>query len=229
MAAKYKCELCKKQTGSIEGYHEWAWCHPCQHGTKAETQYADVAASYHTTGYAKHNGDFEFLKTQWSSNIELLKKYSTGKTVLDVGFLEGSGMASMADAGYQTHGFDVSTQALELACKNGIMPSRLKVAKCLTDDMFDVRFDAVTCREVIEHVPDPRDLLMTIKNLMKPGAITQIQTPRFSPSVVFWNCPQHLRVFSLGSLISMAESIGLFIVDVMFWEGGMCLTFRKAG
>jgi len=41
----------------------------------------------------------------------------------------------------------------------------------------DEAFDAVVCREVIEHVPDDRDLLWEIKRVLRPGGWLYISTP----------------------------------------------------
>jgi 2-polyprenyl-3-methyl-5-hydroxy-6-metoxy-1,4-benzoquinol methylase len=205
----------------------WGWCSQCQHGTR-DVKYSDVAADYFTNDYAGHNRDFTFLKTQHQTNVQLLQNYITGKEVLDVGFLEGAGIAAMSDAGFNVHGFDVSEAARVKAISNGIHESRLHVAPAFSPNLFDRQFNGVTCREVIEHVSNPDELLRNISRSLIAGGVAQIQTPVFDPTIRFWECEQHLRCYSVGSLITIAETSGLRFVDAKLWPGGMCLTFQKA-
>jgi len=221
------CELCDGTTDDSMESNGWGWCFQCQHGTR-DVKYSDVAADYFTAEYADHNGDFTFLKTQHETNVKVLRNYITGKEVLDVGFLEGAGMAAMSDAGFNVHGFDVSEAARSRAVSNGIHESRLRVAPAFSPDLFERQFNGVTCREVIEHVSNPDELLQNISRSLMAGGVAQIQTPVFNSMIRFWECEQHLRCYSVGSLIVIAERSKLRFVDSLLWPGGMCLTFRKA-
>lgn len=246
------CELCGGTTDDRMNASGWGWCGWCQHGTH-NIEYSDVAATYQTDNYAGHNGDFQFLKTQWTTNVEQLKKHVEGSRVegressafcdtlnpcplsldprlltLDIGFLEGAGMAAMLDAGFDVHGFDVSQAAFIKAVSNGIEPNRLQIASEFSFEIFgEAAFVAVTCREVIEHVAAPDALLLNIARLLRPSGIAQIQTPVFDEKVRFWACAEHLRCYSTGSLITVAERSGLRFIDSLLWPGGMCLTFCK--
>ena len=220
------CEVCEGAIDDSMGSSGWGWCQRCQHGTR-DIEYADVCDAYLTDEYARHNGDFVFLKQQHQTNVELLQKHINGKQVLDIGFLEGAGMSAMADKGFDVSGFDVSASARAKAIANGISESRLKVSPSFSSTIFGREFDGITCREVIEHVPNPNDLLTNIYTSLRSNGVAQIQTPVFSQSVRFWECQQHLRCYSVGSLIISAERVGLQFIDSLLWSGGMCLTFRK--
>ena len=222
------CELCDGTTDDRMESFGWGWCDWCQHGTR-DVEYSEIAPDYETDKYASHNGDFEYLKKEWQTNVEQLKKHAQGVTVLDIGFLEGSGMGAMASAGFNVFGFDVSDAAFRKATGNGIDAARLQVDSELTESVFGgKRFNAITCREVIEHVPDPDGMLRTFAKLLRTKGIVQVQTPLFDHAVRFWDCEQHLRCFSVGSLVTMAERNGLRFLDGFGWPGGMCMTFRKA-
>lgn len=221
-----RCELCDGTTDDSMDSPGWGWCSQCQHGTRY-LKYSDVSADYFTDDYAGHNGDFTFLKTQHETNVKLLRNYITGKEVLDLGFLEGAGMAAMSDAGFNVHGFDVSKAARLKAISNGIHESRLRVASEFSPNLFERQFNGVTCREVIEHVSNPNELLQNISRSLLADGITQIQTPVFDSMIRFWESRQHLRCYSVGSLITIAERAELRFIDSTLWPGGMCLTFRK--
>lgn len=229
MIESVPCERCGHTCGeSLPAENgNWGWCRRCQFGTCQRT-YDEVFQKYQTEEYANHLGDFGLLKGQWTKNIELMKAHAAGTQVLDIGFLDGSGISAMTEAGFDCYGFDVSDAAFQLAVKNGIDPNRLKTGTAYHQSDFGRTFDVVTCREVIEHVPDAAILLNEIAHSLNENGIAQIQTPLYDRDVRFWDCDAHLRMYSVGSLTVQAESHGLKFRDAFVWQGGMCLTFGKA-
>jgi 2-polyprenyl-3-methyl-5-hydroxy-6-metoxy-1,4-benzoquinol methylase len=45
---------------------------------------------------------------------------------------------------------------------------------------FEDRFDAVTCSELIEHLPSPRGFLQCVRRLLHPGGVLLVTTPNVS-------------------------------------------------
>jgi SAM-dependent methyltransferase len=86
-------------------------------------------------------------------------------------------------------------------------------------------FDAVTCLDVLEHVPDPPAMVRQIVSYLRPGGLLYVSAPFYM--VLPWY-PTHLRTnrrYS-GSL-SLFENSGMELVGGRFtWYP---LVFRKAG
>ena len=96
-----------------------------------------------------------------------------GKTVLDVGCGGGILAESMAARGAQVTGIDLAEKPLGVA-RLHLLESGYKVdyrmisAEQLAQEAPH-SFDAVTCMEMLEHVPDPASTVAACAALVKPG------------------------------------------------------------
>ncbi len=96
-----------------------------------------------------------------------------GKKVLDVGCGGGILAESMALRGAEVTGIDMGEAPLEVA-KLHMLESGTKLeyrqitAEALAAEMPG-QFDAVTCMEMLEHVPNPGSVIAACATLVKPG------------------------------------------------------------
>ncbi len=108
-----------------------------------------------------------------------------GKRVLDV--VCGGGLLSegMADRGAEVTGIDLSEKPLGVA-RLHLLESGQKVnyrmisAEHMADEMPGA-FDAVTCLEMLEHVPDPASIVASCARLVKPGGQVFFSTLNRNP------------------------------------------------
>lgn len=96
-----------------------------------------------------------------------------GKKVLDVGCGGGLMTEGMAVCGATVTGIDLSEKALGVARLHQLesghkIDYRLIAAEMLAEEM-PAAFDAVTCLEMLEHVPDPASTVAACARLVKPG------------------------------------------------------------
>ncbi len=109
------------------------------------------------------------LRLDWIDSLFPLQ----GKKVLDVGCGGGLLSEGMAARGAEVTGIDLGEKALSVA-KLHLHESGLKVdyrlisAEALALEMPG-QFDAVTCLEMLEHVPDPASVIQACATLVKPG------------------------------------------------------------
>lgn len=100
----------------------------------------------------------------------------TNKNVLDVGCGGGILSESMAKLGAKVTAIDMSSQSLEIA-KSHLAETNLSIdyQHTTAEDFalkYPEKFDAVTCLELLEHVPDPASVIKACANLVKPqGAV----------------------------------------------------------
>lgn len=109
----------------------------------------------------------------------------TGKRVLDVGCGGGLLAESMAGRGAKVTGIDLSEGALKVA-KLHLKESgrqvdyRLVSAEALAAEM-PATFDAVSCMEMLEHVPDPASIIRACATLLRPGGQAVFSTLNRNP------------------------------------------------
>ncbi|MBK7416441.1 MAG: bifunctional 2-polyprenyl-6-hydroxyphenol methylase/3-demethylubiquinol 3-O-methyltransferase UbiG [Dechloromonas sp.] len=113
--------------------------------------------------------DINPLRLDWiDSHVGL-----AGKRILDVGCGGGLLSEGMALRGADVTGIDLSDKPLAIA-KLHLLESGQKVdyrkisVETLAAEMPDT-FDAVTCLEMLEHVPNPSSVIASCARLVKPG------------------------------------------------------------
>jgi len=104
----------------------------------------------------------------------------TGKSVVDVGCGGGILAESLAGAGAQALGIDLAEASLQVARLHGLesgvaVDYRLISAEQLAREQPG-EFDAVTCMEMLEHVPDPASIVRACATLVKPGGLVFFST-----------------------------------------------------
>ena len=107
-------------------------------------------------------------------------------TVLDVGCGGGLLSEAMAKAGAAVTGIDLAPNLLKAARLHGL-ESGVKVdyRETSVEALADAQpgsFDAVTCMEMLEHVPDPSAIVRACATLLKPGGRLLLSTLNRTPA-----------------------------------------------
>jgi 2-polyprenyl-3-methyl-5-hydroxy-6-metoxy-1,4-benzoquinol methylase len=158
-------------------------------------------------------------------------------------FTHPAGVDAIAGDAMFLHGPSTGAQLLEIGCGNGLMLEKMRSrgwdvtgiefdpacvaqaeARGLTCYGHDLRelalpsesFDAIYMGHVIEHLYDPRSLLVECRRVLKPGGELVIITPNaqgwghrhYQRDWRGLEAPRHLQVFSPQSLRRLAEESG---------------------
>jgi SAM-dependent methyltransferase len=136
--------------------------------------------------------------------------------LLDVGCGGGHFLARMKELGWQVRGVEPDAEAVSMARERDLNVFH----GMLADARFPANeFDAVTMNHVIEHVPDPIELLQECRRVLKTSGRLVIVTPntaslgrsRFARAWRGWEPPRHLFLFTPKTLRLSAERAGLQI------------------
>ncbi len=109
-----------------------------------------------------------------------------GRRVLDVGCGAGLLSEAMAAEGAQVTGLDLAPDLIEIA-RLHLYESGRQVEYVLSsvEDLAAQRsggYDAVTCMEMLEHVPDPSSVIRACAALLKPGGRLFVSTLNRTPA-----------------------------------------------
>ncbi len=122
------------------------------------------------------------LRLDWIDSISPLKS----QRVLDVGCGGGILAEAMARKGAEVLGIDLADKSLKVAQLHALeaevtgLSYRQVAAEALAAEMPG-EFDAVTCMEMLEHVPDPAAIVQACAALVRPGGWVFLSTINRNP------------------------------------------------
>jgi 2-polyprenyl-6-hydroxyphenyl methylase/3-demethylubiquinone-9 3-methyltransferase len=110
----------------------------------------------------------------------------SGAKVLDVGCGGGLLSEALADAGADVVALDLAPELVKVARLHGLesgakVDYRLQPVESLAAEMPG-QFDAITCMEMLEHVPDPPAIVAACATLLKPGGRLFLSTLNRTPA-----------------------------------------------
>ena len=125
--------------------------------------------------------DINPLRLDWIDNAIGL----SGKRILDVGCGGGLLSEGMAVRGANVTGIDLSDKPLGVArlhlLESGQKVDYRKISVEQLAEEVPGTFDAVTCLEMLEHVPDPASVVASCARLVKPGGQVFFSTINRNP------------------------------------------------
>ncbi len=140
-------------------------------------KFAALAQSWwDPSGPSKPLHDLNPLRLRYVERLGAL----AGKQVCDVGCGGGILAESMARAGARVLGIDLAQAVLDVAelhaLESQVAVSYRAVAVDALASEQAASFDVVTCMEMLEHVPDPAAILLSLAKLVKPGGDIVVST-----------------------------------------------------
>jgi 2-polyprenyl-3-methyl-5-hydroxy-6-metoxy-1,4-benzoquinol methylase len=139
-------------------------------------------------------------------------------TYLDVGCGSGVQLLHMKELGWDVYGIDLSETALSVARKNGI--EQLSQGTLIDVDFPDKKFDVINFTHVLEHVPNPHEILKNAHRILRDDGTLVIAVPNFEGigNRLFgryseYDVPRHLHQFTLKSLKVLLKENGFTIQE----------------
>jgi SAM-dependent methyltransferase len=159
-----------------------------------------------------------------------------GERFLDIGCNTGFGVEAARELGFEATGVDVSGEAIEIARE---LYGRNRFIAGTAQDFAATgeRFDAILCREVIEHMPEVHTFMTALKSLLRPGGVLWLTTPdaghfRVPKKFPEWKeviPPEHLSFFNRESLDRLFRQYDIEILrKQLIWKPSLRVLARRA-
>jgi 2-polyprenyl-3-methyl-5-hydroxy-6-metoxy-1,4-benzoquinol methylase len=225
------CPLCgsaeRRPYLRVEGY-QIVQCQDCRFlCVSSPPPAAELAALYQQQDYYK--GDLPFGYTDYfaqRASHEALARARLRRIerllprrgrILDVGCAAGFFLKVAQQRGWEVEGVEISQDMAAYATQ---LIGRPIAARLAGLDAGPGAFDAITCWEYIEHIADPRDEVLRLVQLLKPGGVLALSTPNTRYwTAVHWperwqefKPPAHLGFFTATTLREMLAACGLEVV-----------------
>lgn len=153
-----------------------------------------------------------FRPHSWPADIVSVKS----KTLLDLGCGNGAKLLEFASRGYDIWGVDVDNNSINL-CRKLLPNGHFMQGELQKTGLPGSYFDHIRIDNVLEHVPNPIEVVRECYRLLKQGGQLFICTPHGRSlsmrlmkgnSIVSW-IPFHLQLFTRKSLRYLMEEAGL--------------------
>lgn len=170
---------------------------------------------YYGRDSKRFGGPFEAFEV-WCRGLrarDISRLRSPGR-ILDVGCGRGIMLSRLRDAGWEAIGTEVS----DMAARHARERLGLEVH---TADLRDLpyppgHFDVITFYHTLEHLLEPRNVLETAHQLLRPGGALVVAVPNIDsleaalvgPSWFHLDVPRHPVHFSTRTLTSLLEDLG---------------------
>lgn len=162
-------------------------------------------------------------------------RHLDGKRFLDIGCNTGFGVEAARRLGCDATGIDVSDEAIDIA--QGLY-SQNRFIHVTAQEFAKTgeHFDAVLCREVIEHMPQIHDFAAALRSLMKVGGVLWLTTPdahhfRVPKQFLEWKeviPPEHLCFYNIESLRRLLGEYDIEILKAQWlWKPSLRILARR--
>jgi 2-polyprenyl-3-methyl-5-hydroxy-6-metoxy-1,4-benzoquinol methylase len=162
------------------------------------------AGAYHWREF-QANPEYRALMTVFAQYLK------PDSNVLDIGCGDGAYLGNCAGMFAQGMGIDAEPVAIELA-KSKFSENRISNCAVMNLRIDEARvyfagnprrFDVVWSADVIEHLPDPSELLMLAREVLAEGGLVLIGTPLFISDELV--SPYHVKEFTTHEIRSLIE------------------------
>jgi SAM-dependent methyltransferase len=173
-------------------------------------------------GYGDYLISETIIKKEFKSVIEVIERTlgkTQGKHLLEIGCAMGF-FLDLAKEKYICNGIEISEFAANFCISKGLPVFKGQINRKYLEglDLFDI----VVMLDVIEHIPNPKEIFSLLQEFINPGGIIIITTGNIGSlyariSSKYWRLmtpPQHLFFFSKKTITALLESEGFKVLEI---------------
>ncbi len=113
--------------------------------------------------------------------LKELGKFREKGRLLEVGCASGGFLQAARDAGWEAVGVEISRQLAGIARERGL---EVRICDICEADFPAESFDVAVMNMVIEHVPSPREVILKVREFLRPGGAIWMHTPNYASTAI---------------------------------------------
>lgn len=173
---------------------------------------------------ARYEEDLEWWNLVYAERYDFLEALlpTSRRRLVDIGSGPGHFLKLGLSRGWEVLGIEPSRQAAEYSSGRGVPVTQVFLTAANVDEFGT--FNAVNMHEVLEHIPDPQEMLGLAGRLLGPGGVLSVIVPNdynvlqvllraelgFSP---WWVAPpHHINYFDPSSLAELVGRKGFTVL-----------------
>lgn len=166
--------------------------------------------------------ELEWLEnTEYEDAFLIFNKYFPSGELLDIGCGTGELLGYMKEKGFNVTGIEPSKIASEKGHNKGFNIHNCDLFSFSTDKKFDI----INMTNVLEHIPNPDEVINKCKELLKKGGLIRIKVPNdfnelqleavknLNKSEWWIAIPDHVNYFSFDSLTNLLRSENFDVIN----------------
>ena len=233
-----KCYICSSEkshkVSTFFGLN-YVMCDKCNHvymnrrlSDKDLTKYYTEDPNYFNNPYTRKN-IIKLRDTIFKPKIEFIKKLTNGKKWLDVGAGDGAAVFAAKSSKFDVTGIEISETARMFAKKH----RNLNLFNGTLNDFLEqntAKWDVVSFFGVMEHVPNPVQVLRQSNKLLKKKGLVAIEVPNYESFSTYFqkltkspdrhlSIPAHIMLFTKKSAEHILRKNGF--EPIAIWYYGM--------
>lgn len=170
--------------------------------------------------YTDYWKKYKYIKVEKIYRYKLIGEIITpGSNVLDIGCGEGSLLGYLKkEKNVEGEGIDISEEAIKIAHQKGVKAEIMDITR--EDYAIEKKYDYIIISSVLEHIPNPEELILKIKNNFTQNLLiivpntgfiadrARLLSGRFPKQWIF-HPSEHLRFWSVKDFIFWNDQLGL--------------------
>jgi SAM-dependent methyltransferase len=144
--------------------------------------------------------------------MRYLPRPQTGR-ILEIGFGNGRTIRQLSELGWAAEGLETDAITVDHAKRRGL---KVSCGPLIDQHYPDEHFDAIVSNHVLEHVHEPRELLLEARRILRVGGRFIAATPNaagwghrmFGADWRGLEPPRHLQIFTPSAILALARGTG---------------------
>ncbi len=170
------CPVCAAPEHELKFPVDVRRCRRCQalFRSPRPTQAAIKASYDRGFNYERWQHEEAGREAMWETRLRLIQRQHPGKRLLDIGTGDGRFLETAARHGFSVDATELSDTGIQYAATRGFAVRKGQVTEI---DFGGRQYDVITVWHVLEHVPNPLEVIRCCRGLLAPGGVLVVAVP----------------------------------------------------